>query len=141
MPFRNPRRGSAVVLSTLAADGFPHLSFLSPDEVAFRPGPRVAVSVPAESRTARNLEARRKATLFYDAGVRLCVARARRRERSRAQAADASRRLFVLEIVGDETPVPLAGERGRFVRPLAFFRAESAAKARARRRLAAEVRG
>jgi hypothetical protein len=141
MPFRNPRRGTAVVLSTVAADGFPHVSFLSPEEVAFRTGARVAVSVPAVSRAAANLEARRKATLFFDAGGRLSIARARRRTRSRLQDADPSRRLFVLDVVGEETPVPLAGEHGRFVRPLAFVRAESAAKARARRRVAAEVRG
>jgi uncharacterized protein YfaP (DUF2135 family) len=141
MPFRNPRGGSAVVLATLAANGFPHLAFLSPEEVAFRAGVRVAVSVPAASRTAANLEARRKATLFFDAGRVLRFVRARRRVRSRVQAADPRRRLFVLDLVAEEVPVPLAGESGRFVRPLAFVRTESAAKGRARRRVAAEVKG
>lgn len=141
MPFRNPRRGSAVVVSTVAADGFPHLTFLSPDEVAFRPGSRVAVSVPAAGRTAANLEKRRNATLFFDAGRSLRIVRARRRSLSRAQAADPLRRLFVLDCVAEEVPVPLEGEHGRFVRPLAFVRTESTAKARVRRKVAAEVKG
>ncbi len=141
MSFRNPRRGSAVVLSTLAADGFPHLIFLSPEEVAFRSGGRVAVSLPAASRSAANLGARKKATLFFDAGRSLCIARVRRRVPSRTQHADPTRRLFVLDVVAEQVPVPLAGEHGRFVRPLAFSRTESAAKARVRRKVAAEVKG
>jgi hypothetical protein len=141
MPLRKPRRGSAVVLTTVAAGGFPHHAFLSPEEIAFRAGRRVAVSVPAGSRSAANLEARRAATLFFDAGRILRFVSARRRVRSTKQEADPSRRLFVLEVVAEEVPLPLRGERGRFVRPLAFVRRESPGRARVRRRVAAEVRG
>ena len=65
MEGRSKRRGEAVVLTTLSANGFPHHSFLSEDEWHRLDDRSVALAVITSSRTAANLVQRRIATLLF----------------------------------------------------------------------------
>lgn len=133
-----------VVLTTLAPDGFPHHAFLSGDEVSAAAEGRVAVSLAAGSRSAANLDRRRRGALLSSAGGALVTRAVRRRRNARPLAADPARRLYVLEVVREVAAVPLPGENGEVATGLTYRRREEPEERRRRadsaRELAAAVR-
>ncbi len=135
------RRGRVFVVTTLSGEGSPHHAFLSEDEVARRDDGRVALSVPGESRTAANLDARRAALLLFWVGRSPRTLALRRRVRGRGSAADPARRLYLLDVVREERPRLLPGESGGFVSGLRYERREGTAERGRRRAVKEELFG
>jgi hypothetical protein len=122
MEGKSKRRGEAVVLTTLSANGFPHHSFLSEDEWHRLDDRSIALAVIAGSRTAANLQERRIATLLFLAPDEVRTAFLRLRGRPKALASDPDRSRFVLAVRAEVVATTPPGEVARLDRPLHYLR-------------------
>jgi hypothetical protein len=69
------KRHVALIVATVDADGWPHMSFLGPGELLVRDARRLAFLLWPRSATAANIARERRATLFFAAGGSVWEAR------------------------------------------------------------------
>ncbi len=136
---RTKRRGEAVILTTLSANGFPHHSFLSEDEW-HRAGDRsISLAVITSSRTASNLVERKIATLLFLAPDEVRTAFLKLRRAPRPLVADPDRSRFVLTIRAEVVATTPPGEVARLDRPLHYLRWQDRHETARRKRVKEEL--
>ena len=139
MDGRSKRRGEAVILTTLSANGFPHHSFLSEDEWHRLDDRRVALAVITSSRTAANLVQRKIATLLFLAPDEVRTDFLRLRGRPRLLASDPARSRFVLTVRAEVVATTPPGEVARLDRPLHYLRWQDRGETARRKRVKEEL--
>jgi hypothetical protein len=139
MDARSKRRGEAVILTTLSANGFPHHSFLSEDEWHRAEDGSVSLAVIASSRTAENLVERRTATLLFLAPDEVRTVFLRLRRRPRPLSADPDRSRFVLAVRAEVVATTPPGEVARLDRPLHYLRWQDRSETARRKRVKEEL--
>ena len=139
MEGRSKRRGEAVVLTTLSANGFPHHSFLSEDEWHRLDERSITLAILAGSRTAANLVERRIATLLFLAPDEVRTAFLRLRGRPKALSADPARSRFVLTVRAEVVAPAPPGEGARLDHPLHYLRWQDRSETARRRQVKAEL--
>ncbi len=139
MEGRTKRRGEAVILTTLSANGFPHHSFLSEDEWDRADDRSLSLAVITTSRTATNLVERKIATLLFLAPDEVRTTFLRLRRRPRPLSADTDRSHFLLSVRAEVVATTPPGEVARLDRPLHYLRWQDRVETARRRHVKEEL--